>query len=135
MGNRGLGGSGRDGNGRGAEDLDELICGDPPDPVTFEKTLKCPAMDPSGLCGRRNLGPEVEEPGTDDTWYKISRCIAAPCRDGQPPGWRYTTIKVSDVPGRCRSEARRFGVSHIWEPWCAEIERKYQHYETYGRQP
>lgn len=72
---------------------------------------------------------------TDDTWYKISRCIAAPCRDGQPPGWRYTHIKVSDVPGRCRSEARRFGVTAKWEPWCAEIERKYRHYETYGRQP
>ena len=65
VGHRGLGGTGCDGNGRGAEDLDELVGRDPPDPVALEQALEGPELNPPGLRGRRSLGPEVEEPGLD----------------------------------------------------------------------
>ena len=65
VGDRGLGGSGCDGDGRGAKDVEELVGGDPPDPAALEKALKGPALDAPGLRGRRHLGPEVEGPGLD----------------------------------------------------------------------
>ena len=71
VGSRGLGGSGCNGNGRGAEDVEELVGGDPPDPVALEKALKGPALDPPGLRGRRHLGPEVEDPGLDHAADRI----------------------------------------------------------------
>ena len=65
VGHRGLCGSGRHGDGRGAEDFLKLVGGDPPDPVALEKPFEGPALDPPGLRGRRNLGPEIENPGLD----------------------------------------------------------------------
>jgi len=39
----------RDGDGRGAEDLHELVGRDPPDPVALEQALEGPALDPPDL--------------------------------------------------------------------------------------
>ena len=62
VGDRGLGGSWCNGDGRGAEDFPELGGRDLADPVAREKALQGPALNAPRLRGRRSLGPEVEDP-------------------------------------------------------------------------
>ena len=57
VGHRGLGGSGRDGDRRGAEDFLKLFGGDPPDPVALEKPFEGPALGPPA--------PSAVERGSD----------------------------------------------------------------------